>query len=58
MQTYIPSIKKQTDVIIDLKNTNMTVYEALGRIEAIRVTGRYSEFYIDSDSNAIVGVLA
>ena len=58
MQYTTTTIKKQTDVIIDLKNTNMTAYEALGRIEAIRVTGRYSEFYIDSDSNAIVGVLA
>ena len=49
-------IKVSIEVLIDIKKTEMTLFEVLSRIEQIKSTPRYmdSEIYLDGDLNAIV----
>lgn len=40
---------KKIEVLVDLRNTELTMYALLWRIEQLKATGRYSDIHISGD---------
>lgn len=54
--TYRINHKRVTEVVIDCATCEMSMMEALGRMTAMKSSGRYSDFIVSN--NQILGVIA